>query len=118
MEENGSIPDQPFVSPQAATSRKPSLLARIFGIAEPTYVDLRSMRTPAQHWVAKVHYDAWGSPYTKSGGGGPSWGEKALLPKGRTDDFVYRVEWRHKSGPPVRHPEKPRTAFPATEAGE
>ena len=85
----------------------------LFNSAEPTIVFLRSMKTPAKHWEATVHYDDWGSPYVKGTGSGASYGEKALHKNGKTSDtWLYGTEWRHKSGPPVQFPDKPSKTFP------
>lgn len=78
-----------------------------------TVIFLRSMKVPAKHWEAVVLYDAWGSPYVKCNGHGAAWGEKALFADGRTSDtWLYGTEWRHKSGPQVKFPEKPSKPFP------
>lgn len=72
-----------------------------------TVVYLRSRRPPVTHWEAVVHYDAWGTPYTKP----PTFNfneqnftHKVLLPNGKTDDTLYEVEWKHKSGPEITWP--------------
>lgn len=51
MKEFGSIPDQPIVSPQAATSRKPSLLARLL-FGEVPCVLAKSLRDRPDQWRA------------------------------------------------------------------
>lgn len=67
-----------------------------------TIVYLRSTKSPAQHWEAKVEYDAWGKPYTDINGHAASFGADVLFPNGRTSDsWLYGTQWKHKSGPPV-----------------
>jgi hypothetical protein len=89
-------------------------LRAILRLNQPTVVYLRSHRSPVAHGTAMVRYDAWGTPYTpyRTFGRFPISMERVLRPNGKTDDTLYGIEWRHKSGPPVTFGEKPRAPFP------
>jgi hypothetical protein len=68
-----------------------------------TIVYMRSCSPPVQFWEAKVYYDAWGTPYVKGNpnAAGPEYRQNILTENGRTLDGLWKVEWKHKSGPEV-----------------
>jgi hypothetical protein len=84
-----------------------------------TYVSMRSTRTPAQHWEARVYYDAWGAPYVpySTFRTGAACHEQALHSDGTTSDtHLYGTQWKHLSGPPVDFSRKaPKRAFEQSE---
>lgn len=63
MKEFGSIPEPAFVSPKAATSRKPSLLARLFFGDVPLAVSA-SLRDDGSSWTeGGGAFDRFGRPF-------------------------------------------------------
>jgi hypothetical protein len=88
-------------------------------LSNSTYVSMRSTRTPAQRWEARVHYDSWGVPYIpySTFRSGAACHEQTLLRDGTTsDNYLYGTEWKHLSGPPVDFSRKaPRRAFAQSE---